>query len=152
MKTSKYLILGMVLLSNVLYAQDNFKNSKVEEMHALKWQYLVDKAQLTPKEVEAVKPVFMEYEQKSWMQHEKNREFFRSVNDKDNANKPSYSEINDRYADVELIQGQNFKSYHLKLRKLLSPEKLYKYYKAEREFKRKLLQDLSNRKQDKDRP
>ena len=43
------------------------------------------------------------------------------------------------------------KSYHLQLRRLLAPETLFRYYHAEREFKRKLLQDMQDRRDPKDR-
>jgi len=145
MKTlKKSMLLICIMLSAVLNAQGNFKNSKVEEIHQKKWQYLVEQAELSPSEIELVKPVFLEYENAIWNQHEKNREFFKSslLN---KSVKPNYAEMNDRYAEVEYIQGQLFKNYHLKLRKLLTAETLFKYYKAEREFKRKLLQNLPDR-------
>jgi hypothetical protein len=47
--------------------------------------------------------------------------------------------------ESEVKQSQLFKSYHLQLRKVLQPETLFKYYKAEREFKRKLLQGMPGR-------
>jgi hypothetical protein len=123
-------------------AQERGFPPKVEEMHAQKWQFMVDKAKLSPKEIEAVQPVFMEYEKAVWSQHEKNRDFFRSVKKMEGNTKPPYEEMNNRYAEADLIQGQLFKSYHLKLRKILQPEVLFRYYRAEREFKRKLLKDM----------
>jgi len=146
MKAIKYTIsIVFSLLSNLISAQNKGNSSKVDEMHAQKWQYMVEQSDLSQKEVELIQPVFMEYEKAVWKQHAKNREFFRSARNKDKNVKPNYSELNDRYAEIELIQAQQFKAYHLKLRKLLSPEILYKYYKAEREFKRKLLQDYPGR-------
>lgn len=131
------LLLGSIVNAQVV--------SKVEEIHAQKWEYMVDKAQLTPQQEVIIKPIFLAYEKNSWKQHEENRAFFRSGNRKDGGEKPSFSEINDRYADVELIQAQNFKNYHLKLRRILPPETLYNYYMAERDFKRKLLRELPDR-------
>ena len=143
MKTFKNsLVLICITLSAVLNAQGNFKNSKVEEIHQKKWQYLVEQAELSPSEIELVKPVFGEYENAIWSRHEKNREFFKSARSNNQNVNLNYAEMNDRYAEIEYIQGQLFKSYHLKLRKLLTAETLFKYYKAEREFKRKLLQNL----------
>jgi ribosomal protein L24 len=126
-------------------AQDKGKWAKVEEMHAHKWQYLVEQSNMTQNEIQKIQPVFMEYETAIWKLHARNREFFRSARNKDKDEKPNFVELNDRYADFELIKAQEFKAYHIKLRKLLSPETLYKYYKAEREYKRKLLQDYPGR-------
>jgi hypothetical protein len=141
----KKMLFLLAFFSFVASAQENRSFPKVEEMHNRKWQYLVEKAQLSPKETDAVQPVFMEYEKSLWALHEKNRDFFKSLkNKKDDAN-INYAEINDRSAEMEITQAQLFKSYHFKLRKILPPETLFNYYRAEREFKRDLLQNLPNR-------
>jgi len=138
------IIFLLVFISTVLCAQENQLFPKVEEMHNRKWQFLVEKVQLNPKEIDAVQPIFMEYEKALWNFHSKNSDFFKSLKNKQGNANINYSEINDRFAEIELTQAQLFKSYHLKLRKILPPETLFKYYKAEREFKRKLLQNLQN--------
>ena len=148
MKRIKFALLGMlVLLSTTIMAQDDHRFPKIEDLHAFKWQLLSTKAQLTPKEIDIVKPVFMDYEQSIWKMHQEKHEFFKSaLKDAKNV-KPNYADLNDKYVEYEFKEAQMFKNYHLKLRKLLQPETLFKYYKAEREFKRKLLQDLSDKKQ-----
>lgn len=138
------LILLLIVVSTLLSAQEQERRPKSEEFHARKWQYLTEKAKLTPAEAELIKPVFLDYEKTMWSQHEKNREFFRSAMRNKNE-KPNFAELNDRYAEEELTQAQNFKNYHLRLRTLLSAETLFRYYKAERDFKRELLQNLHNR-------
>jgi hypothetical protein len=145
MKKIKYKILLLMILATTLgNAQENQPFPKVEEMHNRKWQFLVEKSQLSPKDADAVKPVFLEYEKALWSFHAKNGEFFKSIKNRKNDPTINYSDINDRYADIEVTQAQMFKNYHLKLRKILAPETLFKYYKAEREFKRKLLQNLQD--------
>jgi hypothetical protein len=148
MKRIKYTLLGMLmLLSAAISAQDIHKVPKIEEMHEFKWQCLSTKSQLTPKEIDIVKPVFMNYEQSVWKMHQEKHDFFKSaLKDAKNV-KPNYADLNDKYVEYEFREAQMFKNYHLKLRKLLQPETLFKYYKAEREFKRKLLRDLRDQKQ-----
>lgn len=131
--------------SLVLFSQENKTFPKVEEMHAKKWQYILDNAQLSQKESDATYPVFMEYEKAIWTFHAKNLEFFKSIKKKQSEVNLNYSEINDRYAEIEMNQAQLFKNYHLKLKRILAPECLFRYYKAEREFKRTLLQNLQNK-------
>jgi len=146
MKNLKYKILFFMVLANtILFAQENRPFPRVEEMHNRKWQFLVEKAQLSAREVEIVQPIFMEYEKSVWSFHAKNIDFLKSVKNQKNDVTINYTEINDQYAEMELTQAQLFKSYHLKLKKVLSPETLFKYYKAEREFKRNLLQNLPER-------
>lgn len=153
MKTIKQtLLVILILISAIMNAQENGKRPNVDEMHSRKWQFMVEKAQLTPKEVESVQPIFMEYEKTIWSQHEKDRDFFRSARERKGNAKPDFSALNDRYAGMDLIQGQLFKNYHLKLRKILQPKTLFRYYHAEREFKRKLLQDMPGHQQHDDRP
>jgi hypothetical protein len=143
MKMLKYNMFGILLmLSSVLYANDADNASKIDEMHLQKWKTLVAEAQLTPKEIELVQPVFMEYENAVWTLHQKNREFFRLTFRDQKKVKPNYAELNDRYANFDFQDAQLFRNYHSKLRKLLQPETLFKYYHAEREFKRKLLRDF----------
>ena len=138
-------LLGILLiLSSLLYAQDNEKFPKIDDMHLHKWQTLVSEAQLTPKEIEVVQPVFMEYEKTVWNLHKQNHEFFKSALKNAKNVKPNYAELNDRYVDSEFREVQLFKNYHIQLRKLLQPETLFRYYKAEREFKRKLLRDFKD--------
>jgi len=147
MKIMKFTLIGiLLLLSNIGFAQDNDRFSRIEEMHARKWQSLLSQAQLTPKEIDVVKPVFMEYEQSVWKLHQANREFFKSAMKNANQVKPNFADLNDRYVDFEFKQAQMFKCYHMQLRKLLQPETLFKYYKAEREFKKKLLRDFQEHK------
>jgi hypothetical protein len=137
----------MVLTTGVLYAQEAHSFPKLEELHNKKWQFLLEKAQLSPKQIEDVQPVFMEYEKLLWSFHAKNGEYFKSFRNRKDDPTINYSEINDRYAEIEVTQAQMFKNYHLKLKRLLPAETLFKYYRAEREFKRNLLQNLPNHKQ-----
>jgi len=127
------------------------KSPNVDDMHSQKWQFMVEKAQLSPTDIAKVQPVFMQYEKTMWCQHQQNRDFFKKNFKKDNNVKPNYAELNDRYVEMEVKQSQMFKNYHLQLRKLLSPETLFRYYHAEREFKRKLLQDMQDHRDPKDR-
>ncbi len=144
-KTIRNIFLVLVLFSSVTVAQENRFTAKLDEMRGKKWLFLVKKANLTTKETEQVEPIFMEYEKSIWSFHAKNGVFFKSIKTQLNDATINYSEINDRYAEMELTQAQLFKSYHLKLRKILAPETLFNYYRAEREYKRELLQNLKNR-------
>jgi cytochrome c-type biogenesis protein CcmH/NrfG len=147
MKLIKYTLFGMlVFLSTTVIAQDNHRFPKIEELHAQKWQIIIEQAQLTPKEIEVVQPVFMEHEQALWKLHQENREFFKSAMKNAKTVKPNFAVLNDRYVENQVKEVKLFKEYHLKLRKLLQPETLFKYYNADRQFKRKLLKDFQDHK------
>ncbi|MEI6554378.1 MAG: hypothetical protein WCL70_02190 [Paludibacter sp.] len=145
MKTIRFKLLFLsAFFCLILSAQENKTFPKVEEMHNRKWQFIVEKAKLTQAEADTGLPVFMEYEKALWAFHGKNGEFFRFNKDKLKDPNVNYSELNDRYVEMGMTQAQMFKNYHLKLRKILAPETLFRYYKAEREFKRELLKDLKD--------
>lgn len=146
MKSVKNLFTVLVLMSFCfVHAQENDRLSKIEEMHNQKWQFLVTKAQLSPDDIAKAQPIFMAYEKSVWDLHQQNREFFKSAMKDARKVKPNYAELNDRYVDFEFKEAQLFKNYHSQLRKVLQSETLFNYYKAEREFKRKLLQDFQGR-------
>lgn len=146
MKDSKYILVGLFLLVvSTLLAQDQDRSSKIEEMHASKWQFLVTKSLLSSEDVVKVQPIFMAYEKSVWNLHQKNRDFFRSAMKNSNKEKRNFAELNDMFVDLEFKQALLFRNYHMQLRKVMQPETLFNYYRAEREFKRKLLQDFQGR-------
>jgi len=148
MKLMKYAFTGLLMiLSSSLIAQDNDRSARIEEMHERKWQNLITQAQLSPKEIENVKPVFQQYEKTLWKMHQENRDAFRSALKNAKNVKPNYADLNERYVNYQFKEAQLFKNYHLQLRKLLQPETLFKYYKAERDFKRVLLRDFQDHRQ-----
>ena len=143
MKKSKFtLIFLMLVLTSIIFAEERPPFPKVEDMRNQKWQFLVTKAQLLQKEVDAVQPIFMEYEKALWDFQIKKGEFFKSLMKNMNDHTINYTEVNDRIAEMKVTEAMMFKNYHLKLKKVLSPEKLFKYYGAENEYKRSLLQNM----------
>ena len=153
MKKNNFIVLGILLLiSNIGLAQEFEKRPKVDEMHIQKFQFLVEQAQLTPDEATLVNPIFMDYEKVMWTQHKQNFELFKSLRDHEADVKPNFAEMNDNYVEFEIKQAQLFKNYHLRLRKILKPETLFHYYKAERDFKRRLLKGMQDHKDPKNQP
>ena len=59
MKTNKYIIIAVLILTcNVGFTQEaDRKRPNVEEMHLRKFQFIVEKAQLTQSEIITVKPM-----------------------------------------------------------------------------------------------
>lgn len=147
MKMLKYVLAGLIVFFTVTAnSQDRNRDFRIEQLHEQKWQILINQADLSPQEIELVKPVFMQYEQSVWKMHQENHEFFKTAYRNAKNSTPNYAELNDRYIQYEFKEAQMSKNYHLQLRKLLPPETLFKFNKAERDFKRKLLQDLKDHK------
>jgi len=141
MRRFKYILMLIVWITSISLSAEETANTNIQKMHERKWAYIVEQAKLTPDEASKVKPVFMNYENAVWQLHEKNRE---TLNNYLNENKaqPNYELLNDEYINLQIKQAQLLKNYHLKLKKSLSPEKLFHYYQAERTFKRQLLRNI----------
>lgn len=144
MRNLKYIVLStlMVLTLTAQAQRERHGHPNVKEMHERKWQFVMNEVSLSPAEMNAVKPVFLDYEKKMWELHMKNREYFRMGVEKKQDAAINYAELNDKAVNSEISQAQLLRAYHMKLRKLLKPETLYYYYQAERKFKRKLLQNM----------
>lgn len=110
----------------------------VDEFHEKKWSFITTNASLSPAEMQAVKSIFMEYEKKNWELHQEIRKMFHQSRNRTLTEK-EYRQLNDKMVNNEIKRSQYLREYHLKLRKLLKPQTLYKYYRAEKAFERQLL-------------
>lgn len=141
MKNIRLNIILVLMLSLFfsLQAQENRRGSfDVNAFHENKWKFMMDEVSLSPIEVEAVKPIFLEYEKKNWELHNQIRQLFHQTRN-GNMSEKDYRELNDKMINNEIKRSQYLREYHLKLRKLLNPETLFKYYRAEKSFEKQLL-------------
>ena len=76
MRNLKYIVLStlMVLTLTAQAQRERHGHPNVKEMHERKWQFVMNEVSLSPAEMNAVKPVFLDYEKKMWELHMKNRE------------------------------------------------------------------------------
>ena len=141
MKNIRLNIILVLMLSSFfsLQAQENRRGSfDVNAFHENKRKFMMDEVSLSPVEVEAVKPIFLEYEKKNWELHNQIRQLFHQTRN-GNMSEKDYRELNDKMINNEIKRSQYLREYHLKLRKLLNPETLFKYYRAEKSFEKQLL-------------
>ena len=125
----RYLLMTLLFVAFMLQAQDNKNRPKVDEMHARKWQYMVEQARLSSQEAAKVQPVFMEYEKAVWSLMEQNKDFFKKFKeDKKSQTKPDYEGMNDRFVNIDIQKAQLFKNYYLKLKKILPAEKIFDFF------------------------
>lgn len=141
MKNKKLNIVLVLILATIfsLQAQQSRRgNFDVNTFHENKWKFMMGEVSLSPAEVDAVKPIFLEYEKKNWELHSQIRQLFRQSRN-GNMTEKEYRELNDKMINNEIKRSQYLREYHLKLRKLLNPETLFKFYRAEKSFERQLL-------------
>jgi hypothetical protein len=127
-------------------AQQPVPYARIEQMHARKWNYLIEQAKLLQKEGDLIQPFFIEYEKAIWSLHEQKRTFFNTVKLDDANVDINYSKLNDQYIDFVLKESTLLKNYHSQLKKNLKPQTLYNYYQAESEFKKHLLHSMRGEK------
>ncbi len=139
------LITGLLLVL-MSFASADAQNRRgrfdVKELHEKKWQFIVSEVTLSQAESNAVKPVFMDYQNSIWELHKQTRELFRESKN-GNLTEKEYNDLNSKMINLEIKRSQYLREYHLKLRKLLKPETLFNYYKAEKSFERQLLHKRS---------
>lgn len=123
-------------------AQEPMPYSKIEQMHARKWKYLVEQSKLLQKEGDLIQTFFLEYEKAVWSLHEQKNHFFSDVKQDDINSKINYAQLNDQYVEIELKEAKLIKTYHSQLKKNLNPQTLFNYYQAEREYKKHLLHGM----------
>lgn len=141
MKKIRINTLLVVLLAVIFSAhaqQGRRGNFNVNIFHENKWNFMMGEVSLSPAEIDAVKPIFLEYEKKNWELYKQIPQVFRQSRNR-NLTEKEYRELNDKMINNEIKRSQHLREYHLKLRKLLKPQTLFKYYQAEKNFERQLL-------------
>lgn len=151
MKRLTFLIVALVLTTG-LFAQDQAKSQdevrkqRWEDMKAKRAAYYTEKICLTSNEAQLFWPVFNELQEKKWKLHQQMSAKFYNVK-KDEHGRPifDYAKINDELIRNKVQEANLEKIYHERFKKILSPEKLFRYYGAERDWANKLLKDIEKR-------
>lgn len=138
-----YILISLIAFSSgSLFAQQQrSKHPDPDKMHEKKWEFMKEKSGMTAQQAEAVKPVFMDYEKSVWKLHESSHALRKESRGKD---KPDFEKLNDDYIRLETEQANMLKAYHEKLKKLLQPESLFNYYRAERAYKRQMVYEIQD--------
>lgn len=145
MKVKQFILVLILSFTGILFAQEsNLPN--VDELHNRKWEFIVEKAKLSSQEAARVKPFFLEYEKAVWNLMERNKEFFRDFyRNKENRGEAQYAEMNERFINSEIQKAHLQKNYYAKLKKQLSAECIFRYFNAERSFRKELIDKWQNR-------
>ncbi len=115
------------------------KKENMETFKAKRVAYITEKMKLTPDEAQAFWPICNELQEKKFEINKtlrENRKIFR-----DPEKKPTdadYLKIIDANADAKIKEAELDKEYLEKFKKILSPEKIYKYIRAEEDFMKQM--------------
>lgn len=146
MKKLIFFVSILLLISNL---KSEAQDTNLEKLNNYKIGFFTKKLDLTSEEAVKFWPVYNEFQsQRNSIQLEKmklNRNFNQngsSLSDK------QLSEMGDKYVDL-LVQESNLSvEFHKKLKDVLPPAKVIRYYQAETQYKIQLLNELQNVKQE----
>lgn len=134
-----FLLLVLVLgISSSVYSQDDkdkksFDLSDFKKNRAL---FLKKELNLTDAEAKAFIPLTEELMDKKFELNRKVWDESRDLYKKRDKTDADYEKLIDNWLDIQLKEAQLQKEYYTKFKKVLPPEKVYKYRKAEMKFNR----------------
>lgn len=142
----KNVILSIVFLSCIApaYAQTaSGRESKREQIEAQKVAYITSELKLTPEEAQRFWPLYNAYQDELNKQRREGKKIEDKLRDESHVlSDPELDALmKDRFAKERAKIDLDEKYYH-KYKKVLSADKLAAYYRAERSFKRELLDRL----------
>ena len=146
-RTAKCFLILLFLYNTGLSAQE--KRPAKERVDAMKIGFLTDRLNLTPEEAKTFWPVYNMYSDDLEKLRKGRRENI--INTRENFDDMSDADL-EKSVDNEIIFRQNeleiLKKYHPQFKKILPIRKVAKLYKSEEDFKRKLLDLIQDRRED----
>ena len=124
------------------------QNPNLEKLNAFKIGFFTKKLNLTSEEAEKFWPVYNEYQrQKNMIQLDK-ISIIRSFNQNENTlSNSQLTEMGDKLIAAIVQESTLAVTFHNKLKEVLSPAKIIRYYQAENQYKIQLLKELQGFKQ-----
>lgn len=122
--------------------------SNFERLNSFKIGFFTKKLELTTSEAEKFWPVYNEYQtQKNQIQAEKMKLVRTFVQNEKQLSDDQTAEIGDKLAGTIVKESELAVTFHKKLKEVLPPAKVIRFYMAENQFKAQLLKELQNRQQ-----
>lgn len=136
------LICVLFLLIGASFAQQRGPRISKDDVINNKWLYVIEKTGLTEAEKQKVEPIFKDTELEIWNLLEKNREVFRNNHRKADKSAVNYEAINDAMVNFEIENARIQQKYYQKLKKILPAQTINRLLKAEKSYKRELMQKV----------
>jgi len=127
-------------------------NANRERLNAYKIGFFTKRLNLTSSEAEKFWPIYNDFQaQRAKIQLEK-QQLIRSFNQGEGSlNNSQLAEIGDRLIGTVVKESELAVSFHAKLKEVLPPAKVIRFYQAENQFRLLLLNELQNRQQNRER-
>jgi hypothetical protein len=137
-------IFGALLMLSLegVYAQDRADGHFNREAFLIERRaFIITELALTPQEADLFVPLLDELQQKKYDAGYKCRKLSREIKQKKNPNDADYLNTIDECLEVGIKEAKLEKEYYEKFKKILPPEKLYKYKEVEYRFAREFVKN-----------
>lgn len=134
-----FILASLLLCTSIVLSQDRHH----EKIKALKVGYITEQLNLSPKEAQEFWPIYNAYDQKRSDFRDEERDLIRNEgSDIDNLTEKEASSLVLKLKALELTKDDAEQRYISDLQKTLSGKKILKLYRAEKDFRKKLLHRL----------
>lgn len=139
-------ILLMLIVTSLPAFRTFAQEPENERLNAFKIGFFTKRLELSTDEAEKFWPVYNEYQNlKNQVQAEKIK-LVRYFNQNENTlSNAQVTEIGDKLAATIVKESELAANFHNKLREVLPPKKVIRFYQAENQYKIQLLNELQNR-------
>lgn len=138
-----FILASLLLCTSIVLSQDRHH----EKIKALKVGYITEQLNLSPKEAQEFWPIYNAYDQKRSNFRDEERNLIRNEgSDIDNLTEKEASSLVLKLKALELTKDDAEQRYISDLQKTLSGKKILKLYRAEKDFRKKLLHRLRDEK------
>jgi len=138
--------LSAISLAQPMEQQEGNKISRYEQIQSAKIAFFTTELELTPREAAAFWPVYNQYWDEREAAHKRIQRSLKAVCMILNSNRPNAEEslrkMLDNYVGSYAAEGFIQRKYFEEFLKVLPVEKVAKIYKAEEDFRIKLIRDL----------
>jgi hypothetical protein len=145
----KAIFIFMILAIMPVY-KTGAQNPNLEKLNNFKIGFFTKKLNLTSQEAEKFWPVYNEFQnQKDQLQKEKRNLIMTFNQNESTLNDNQMAEIGDKLIACIVQESDLAVTFHKKIKEVLPPAKVIRFYQAENQYKAQLLNELQNRQQQK---
>lgn len=139
------ILIGLWISPLLLWSQENQVNKQrlEERIETQRIAFITERVKLTPEEAQSFWPVYNEYRGKEKVLRA-SRKPEKAIMEMDDGEASAHL---DRVLEIEQQELQLKVEYSEHLKSILSPKKILRFYMAERQFKERLVQIMSQRRE-----
>jgi Spy/CpxP family protein refolding chaperone len=136
------LLTMLVLFTSAGFAQ----NPNQEKLTAYKIAFFTKRLNLTPGEAEKFWPLYNDYQNKRLLIQNERAYLIRKYNlDASGMTEKEYAEADDKLIDLQVKETELAVTFHKQVKEVLSPEKVFRLYQTENQYRLTLLNQLQQK-------